>query len=171
TAPPYAPAPAVSTSPLTAERLISLTSEPLTQVPPGDGVDGGPAEPALLEVLDAVEARERPLGGLVPRARRLPVQQALAREHALQPADVVLAQHPRRLRGLVEVEPVQLEQAPQLLHGRGVVVDAQVDPAVVEPRVALARAHHEQRRRLASAPVPAGGVGRREGRDEPLGER
>ena len=65
----------------------------------------------------------------------------------------------------VAVEPGQLGD------GSRMVVDAQVHPYVPGPAIPAARLHHQQRRALHAAPVPAGGLARRERREEPLGER
>ena len=62
-------------------------------------------------------------------------------------------------RGSVEVQVVQLEKAVQLVDRSGVVVDAQVDPAVVVTAVATVLAHDEQGGRLAATLVAATLVG------------
>ena len=79
----------------------------------------------------------------------------------------------RELRGgrPLEIEALEVDEPRQLPDRIVVVVDPQVDIAVVPAAVAAAGAHDEQGRRLATTPIAAGRVGRREARDEQLRER
>ena len=74
----------------------------------------------------------------------------------------------RRLPEQRVVEPVE---AAKLLDGPLVVVDAEVDERVRQPRVAAVPLDDEQRRRLLAAAVAARGLRRGEAVDQPLGER
>ena len=66
---------------------------------------------------------------------------------------------------------MQVVQPPELLDRGLVVVDAQVDEDVGQPRVAAVPLDDEQRRRLLAATVATGGLGRSEARQESLGQR
>ena len=71
----------------------------------------------------------------------------------------------------LEVEALEIDEARQLPDRIVVVVDPQVEPAVVPATVAAAGADDQQGRRLATAPIATGRVGRREAGDEQLRER
>ena len=66
---------------------------------------------------------------------------------------------------------LQVHEPGQLADRVVVVVDPQVDPAVVPTAVAAARSHDEQRGRLTTASIAAGRIGGRQARDQELRER
>ena len=70
-----------------------------------------------------------------------------------------------------EVEPVQPVQPSQLAERIGVVVDADVDIAVVQAQIPAVLPHHEQRRRLHAAPVSTTRLPGDQRRHQPVGER
>ena len=73
--------------------------------------------------------------------------------------------------GSLHQEPGDRPEPCELRHRLGMVVDPQVDPAVVAAAVAAARPNDEQRRRLPATPVAAGGIARGQRRDEPVRQR
>src|SRR5579859_8153014 len=74
-----------------------------------------------------------------------------------------------RLR-LEEIELVQFEDARELFDRIRMIVDAQVDVAIVEARVTAAWLRDIQRGALLPAPVAAGGLSGTQRRDESIGE-
>jgi hypothetical protein len=66
-------------------------------------------------------------------------------------------------------QPVDGVQALQLGDGGRMVVDRDIDVAVVEAAVPAAGPHHQQRRRLLAAPVAAAGLPGLQGRQQALG--
>ncbi len=131
------------------------------QVVEGLAIDRPVVAHAVLEVFDVHERDQRGARRLVEftAARR---ERADAGElgHDLAADGVVDRQHVLRRGGEV-VELVQLEQARQLVDRRRVIVDAQVDVAVVEAAVTAAGLDHDQRRALLAALVAARALSRR----------
>ena len=73
--------------------------------------------------------------------------------------------------GPFRVEVRQVKQPPSSADRVGVVVHPEVDPAVVAAAVPAALPDHEERRRLAAAPVAPGGIGRGKTGHQQLRER
>ena len=86
-------------------------------------------------------------------------------------AQLVVDGQPLVARGLAEELVVQAVEAPELLDRGLVVVDAQVDEDVGEPRVAPVPLDDEQRRGLLAAAVATRGLSRCEARQQSLGQR
>ena len=88
----------------------------------------------------------------------------------LRPQRVVDGQ-PAVARRAAEQRVVQPVEPSELAERVGVVVDAEVDERVREPRVAAVALDDEERRRLPAAAVAARGLGGVEAVEQPLGER
>ena len=71
----------------------------------------------------------------------------------------------------VHEQAAQVEDPAELADRVGMVVDPEVDPAIVAAAVAGTLAHDEEGRGLAAAPVAPGGVGGGQAGHEQLGER
>src|SRR5438445_4211118 len=128
----------------------------------------------VLPVHEVGERLEEPRGGRPLRG----IEPLLRLVHRLAQQDrLELSHHVGRERqevlgaALEEVQPVQRVQPLQLADGVGVVVDADVDVAIVAAQVARVGADHEQRRRLHPPLVPAAGLAGGEGGHQPVGER
>jgi hypothetical protein len=74
-------------------------------------------------------------------------------------------------RAGAEIEIMQRQEAAQLLHRLRGVVDPQIDEHIVGAEIAALMPCHIERRRLATAAIPAGGVAGLERREQPVGKR
>src|SRR5438309_251026 len=128
----------------------------------------------VLPVHEVGERLEEPRGGRPLRGIEPPLRlvHRLAQQDRLE-----LSHHVGRERqevlgaALEEVQPVQRVQPLQLADGVGVVVDADVDVAIVAAQVARVGADHEHRRRLHPPLVPAAGLAGGEGGHQPVAGR
>ncbi len=143
----------------------------------GPGTGGNPALPVhdlrahhpLLEVLVELEGLQGAEGLLVKPAGEGPPVVARRQEELLDlPHHGTLQAHLPARVGRPEVEPVEAHQPVQLLDGPRVVVDPQVQPAVVVTAVATLGFDHQQGGRLLPAPVATRRLGRAQRLDQAL---
>ena len=164
--PPFAPwretcgFPATQGRPVRPERGPDRTSARSARVPQrleDDRIDPVLAAEPLLEVRDRRPVLERRL------AEGCEVLVDLAPERVVDLDPIVL-------RRLPEEQPVEPEEALQLLHRPLVVVDPEIDDGVGERGVPGVPLDHEQCGGLLAAAVTAGGLCSGETVEEPLGE-